>query len=545
VAKGFRSVDRAQQFLLPVDMRDWLPADHLVWFVLDAVEGLDLDAFGARHRLGGVGREAYDPQMLLALLIYAYAVGERSSRRIQRLCGTDVAFRVICAQDVPDHTTIARFRQAHVGRFAEVFAQVLRLCARAGMGRLGTVAVDGTKIAADAALSASHDADWFAAQARRITAQAAAVDAAEDAEFGADRRGDEAPPELADPRSRKARIAQILAELQAEQAEQQAGAAEQAAAAEQHLARLASEPVPGRCPAGVDPVAAARARLVRELAGRRAQVDAYAARLAAATAEGRRRGGRPVLDPLGGKRVKTALAALERALAKAATTNAAAAGKDGSAGRSKDGKVRAQRNLTDPDSRILPTRSGWVQGYNAQLAVSADHLILALTLTNSPNDCGQLLPMLDRVGRAAELINTERAAARAEPEKLGTALADAGYCTEENLTAPGPDRLIATGKGHCVVAEARTSPTTGPSPADATPIEAMHHRLRTPEGAALYKKRAATVETVNGHLKDRIGLRRFSLRGLDNCRGELTLAALVHNLRRLFTITRAVTTQAA
>jgi len=152
---------------------------------------------------------------------------------------------------------------------------------------------------------------------------------------------------------------------------EQAAAAEQAAQAEQHLARLAVEPVAGRDPAGMDPVAAARARLARELAARHAEIDAYAARLAAARGRGSR--GRPVLDPWGGKRVKTALGALERASAKAATTNTAA----GAAS-----KVRVQRNLTDSDSRILPTRAGWVQGYNAQL-FSADHLILAPELTNS------------------------------------------------------------------------------------------------------------------------------------------------------------------
>jgi transposase len=516
-------VDRDQQFLMAPDMREWLPAGHLVWFLLDVVEGLDLQVFRARHRLGGVGREAYDPRMLLALLIYGYAVGERSSRRIQRLCGTDVAFRVICASDVPDHTTIARFRQAHITAFENVFAQVLRLCARAGMGRVSTVAVDGTKIAANASIDASHDAAWFREQARKITAQAQTVDEAEDAEFGVGVRGDEVPPELADPRGRKTRIAQILAELAAEQATADAQAAEQAVQAEGHLARLAVEPVTGRDPAGVDPVVAARVRLGRRLAARQAEIGAYAARVAAAQAEGRRLPrGRQVTDPFGGKAVRKALAAVERALVKAAAAT------------TQDGKAKAPlRNLTDPDSRILPTRKGWVQGYNAQLAVSADYLILALMLTSNPADCGELVPMLERTEQAAELLNSERE----EPEELGTALADAGYCSEDNLTAPGPDRLIATGKGHRVAKQARDNPASGPPSEDASPVEAMRHRLRTPEGAALYKKRGATVEPVNGHLKDRIGLRRFSMRGMAACLGELTLAATVHNLRRMFVAT--------
>lgn len=200
-----------------------------------------------------------------------------------------------------------------------------------------------------------------------------------------------------------------------------------------------------------------------------------------------------------------------------------------------------QRNLTDPDSRILPTRQGWVQGYNAMLAVSADWLILALLLTNSPVDTGALVPMLQRIQRAAELINGERDT----PEPVGTALADAGFCSEDNLTADGPDRLIATGKAHQVQREAHTDPTNGPPPEDATPIEAMRHRLRTPEGAALDKQRAATVETVNGHLKDRIGLRTFTMRGLTACLGELNLAAAVHNLRRWYVMAGRQTAQPA
>ncbi|WP_233573686.1 transposase [Amycolatopsis panacis] len=520
-------------------MRDWLPEGHLVWFVLDMVAQLDLDTFRARHRLGGAGREAYDPGMLLALLIYGYAVGERSSRQIERLCSVDVAFRVICAQDTPDHTTIARFRTAHADLFEQVFAQVLGLCARAGMGRLGTVAIDGTKIAANASIDANHREGWFREQARKIAAEAEAADAAEDAEFGPGNRGDELPAELADPKTRAERIRRCLAELEAEQAERDAAAAGDAAKAEQYLARLEDQRVTGRAPGGVDPVAAAQARLAREMTARQAEIDAYAAAVAAAGAEGSRLPrGRRVADPLGGKRVKKALAGLERALRTAATQDTKT-GKDtttASAGSDADRAV-IRRNVTDPDSRILPTRGGWIQGYNAQLAVTGDWLILAVLLTNNPSDCAALIPMLNRTQQAAELVNGERDT----PQELGTVLADAGYCSEDNLTTPGPDRLIATGKAHQIAVTARTDPASGPPPEDATPAEAMRHRLRTPDGAALYKKRAATVEPVNGHLKDRVGLRRFSMRGLDACHGELNLAALTHNLRRMFTHTHTTT----
>jgi transposase len=530
VAKGFRPVDRDQQFLLPVNMRDWLPDGHLVWFVLDTVAQLDLGMFRARHRLGGAGREAYEPGMLLALLIYGYAVGERSSRRIERLCGVDVAFRVICAQDTPDHTTIARFRKAHADLFEQVFAQVLGLCARAGMGRLGTVAIDGTKIAANASIDANHGEGWFREQARKIAAEADAADAAEDAEFGPEARGDELPGELADPATRAERIRRCLSEIAAEQAEKDTASAAAEAKAEQHLARLAAGPVVGRDPGGVDPVAAAQARLAREVAARRGEIDAYAAAVGAARAAGRRLPrGRQVVDPFGGKGVKKALAALRRALA-AAARSGTTAGKDGT-----DGKV-VRRNVTDPDSRIMPTRKGWCQAYNAQFAVSADYLILALALTNNPADVGELKAMLAQVERAVEVINRERVVA----EEPGTALADAGYFSEDNLLPdvggePVFDLLIAPGKSRDLHHEAATNPAAGPPPEGASPVERMRHRLRTPEGAELYKKRGATVEPVNGHIKDRNRLRQFSMRGLAACLGELNLTASAHNVSRMFT----------
>jgi transposase len=199
---------------MPPDMCEWLPAEHLVWFVLATVEQLDTQVFHRRHPRAGPGRRAYDPDMLLGLLLYAYAVGERSSRRIETLCATDVAFRVVCAQDAPDHSTIARFRAAHEDAFAGLFTQVLLLCARAGMGRVGTVAVDGTKIAANASAGATRTEVWLRAQAEQIVAEAAQVDAGEDEQFG-EARGDELPPELADPHTRAARIRQCLDQIEA------------------------------------------------------------------------------------------------------------------------------------------------------------------------------------------------------------------------------------------------------------------------------------------------------------------------------------------
>lgn len=170
MARSYRPVIRDQEFLLPPNMADWLPEDHLVWFVLDVVDQLDTTVFHAGRRTGGVGRQGYDPDMLLALLVYAYAVGERSSRRIERLCVDHVAFRVLCGQDGPDHSTIARFRAEHEEGFADLFAQVLQLCAAAGMVKVGVVSIDGTKIAANASKGANRSRDAVREEARRIAA---------------------------------------------------------------------------------------------------------------------------------------------------------------------------------------------------------------------------------------------------------------------------------------------------------------------------------------------------------------------------------------
>src|SRR5215212_2196386 len=167
--------------LLPVDMREWLPPDHLVWFLLETIEALDTSALDRTRRRGGAGAAGYDPRMLLGLLIYAYCQGVRSSRQIERLCLTDVAFRVLCAQDGPDHTTIARFRAEGQEAFVDLFSQVLMIAARAGLGRFGTVAIDGTKIAANASIDANRGKDWLDRHAADMVAEADRTDRAEKA----------------------------------------------------------------------------------------------------------------------------------------------------------------------------------------------------------------------------------------------------------------------------------------------------------------------------------------------------------------------------
>lgn len=217
MAQRFISADREQDFLLPPSVRDWLPAGHLAWFVLDAVDELDLSAFYGAYRADGQGRPAHDPALMVALLMFSYAVGVRSSREIERRCVEDVATRVIAANLAPDHATIARFRARHAQSLADLFGQVLALCARAGLVRAGTIAVDGTKLRAHASLEANRTIEALREEARRIVDEAEAVDAREDELFG-ERRGDELPAELADPATRAGRIRRLLEELDAERA---------------------------------------------------------------------------------------------------------------------------------------------------------------------------------------------------------------------------------------------------------------------------------------------------------------------------------------
>jgi transposase len=221
MAQNFIVVDREQGWLMPPSVRDWLPDGHLAWFVLDAVERLDISPVVERYRSDGNGRPAHHPRMMVALLLYAYSVGELSSRRIERRCVEDVPFRVIAANQVPDHTTIARFRQRHAEALAGLFVQVLALCEKAGMVKVGRVAIDGTKMRANASLDANRRYPAIRAEIEKLLGQADAVDQAEDELYG-DARGDELPPELADPVSRRGRLERAARELEAEERERQA-----------------------------------------------------------------------------------------------------------------------------------------------------------------------------------------------------------------------------------------------------------------------------------------------------------------------------------
>lgn len=242
MAHNFISCDRDQQFLLPPSLNEWLPEGHLARFVVSVVGQLDLSAFYKRRRNDGWGRPAFDPAMMVALLLYAYCAGVRSSRQIERKCTEDIAFRFIAANETPDHATIARFRKDNRKALAELFTQGLRLCVEAGLVKLGVVALDGTKVKADAALSANRTRKTIEKEVEKILKEAEATDAQEDDALGKDRRGDELPEELADPTSRLARLKAAQRKLDQDDAERRADYEHKLARIEEHEAKTGKRP---------------------------------------------------------------------------------------------------------------------------------------------------------------------------------------------------------------------------------------------------------------------------------------------------------------
>ena len=536
MAKGYRPVARDQGFLLPPDMADWLGADHPVWLVIEVTaRHLDTSAAHAARRTGGPGAAGYDPDMLVALLTWAYAHRVVSSRQIERLCRTDVAFRVICGGGAgPDHVTIARFRAGLGAAAGDIFAGVLALCARLGMGQLGVVALDGTKIKASASAEANRTEDQLRKLAAEMIAAHAAADAAEDELYGPGARGDEVPPELAGPRSRSERITAALAGLEAERRAAQAERDTQASA---YLAGAAA----GTPPAGGVPkeagVAAAQIRLERAIAAQLAKIedwDRRAAEKIAATGAGL--SARRPRPPSEHNRVQRAAAKLGNARQRAAERDRAAAEKEKN--RKGPGPVR---NLTDPHSRLMPVRGGgFVQGYNAQLVTSQDGLIIATALTQDTTDTPWFEPMLRQAQNAAALITASRPPGppgepgAGQDEPIGLILADAGYLSEHNLTTPGPDRLIATGKNRKLQRTAQDPRRSGGA-ANGSAVKAMAARLATDEGIATYRHRAHIAETPNANIKHNNGFRQLSLRGKPRATTEWLLACTVHNLFKAIT----------
>jgi transposase len=533
MAKHYLPVERNQPFLLPPSVQEFIPEDDLAWFLVDAVTAMDTSAFHARARLGRAGRAGYDPDMLLTLLIYAYCLGQRSSRRIESLCVRDLGFKVVTGNRVIDHSTIAEFRAVHQAAITDLFAEVLLLCARSGLRQVGVVAVDGSKIAASASMDKTRqratliaERDRLAAEVEQMLAEAARTDAAQDALFGPDKRGDELPAALRHKSDRLARLRETLSQM--DQARAEHDAAEHG-------------PTPTGRPRRADKVARAQRKLDREIARR----DKRLALEESLGPHVRPGGIRPDYDA----RIAAARAELDAAIAETTgqqpgTDLALRPGADlvpASAAPGTDLALRpgcgvdhlphAARNgnATDPHSRMLKARRGFIQGYNGQVAAvrvqNGRRLVLAAAVTQDSGDVKQALPMM-----IAATANAEQAGLGIP----GRFAFDAGYFSEDNLTAPGPDRLIALTKNHIRIADLRANGyTTGAPPPDATPAEAMRHRLRTKNGADSYAQRAPTVEPVFGELKHGRGFRTFQRRGLTAVDSEWKLIHATGNLRVL------------
>ena len=425
MAKTFRPYDPDQLLLMPPALADWVPEDHLARFVSDVVDTLDLTAIEETYAEER-GYPPYHPQMMVKVLLYGYCTGIYSSRRIARQLTDSVAFRFLAAGNQPDFRTVSEFRKRHGGALTGLFQQVLRLCRRAGLVKLGQVAVDGTKIKANAS---KHKAMSYrrmqevdaalAAEVAELLRRAEAADRAEDARYGTDPRGDELPAELARRESRLAKIREAKAALEAD-----------------------------------------------------------------------------------------------------ARTQAQADGKPPDDARPPD---KAQRNFTDPESKIQKTSDGFIQGYNAQVAVDATaQVIVAQHVTAASPDAEQLQPAVQALVRGL----------RRRPRVV---LADAGYWSEANvvtLQRRGIEPLIATGRRKHSDPLARAP--RGRPPAGLTVKQRMARTLATLRGHALYARRKAIVEPPFGQIKHARGFRQFLRRGLRAVGEEWALICTSHNLLKLY-----------
>lgn len=442
--RTFRHYDRDQLILLPPALQEWLPEGHLSGCVAELVDALDLSEIFSYYGGPARGTVPFDPRMLTTVTIYAYCIGVFSSRKINRKLEEDVAFRVLAANQRPDFRTISDFRKVHLKALSGLFKQVFEMCRKAGIVKLGNVAVDGTKIQAAASKHKAMSYDRMEKEEARLTAeieamlkQAQATDEQEDAEYG-DRRGDELPAEMAFRESRRKKIQEAKAALELE-------AKEKAEAAKREIE-------------------------AREKEGKQAD---------------------PKLKKL-----------------------------------SEIPGPKAQRNFTDPESRIMPSstyKGSFVQGYNCQAAVDGEsQIIVAADVTQETNDKKQAAPMLEQV-----IENTGAA-----PKNV---LMDSGYFSEENmgkLDKPGmkvfmpPDR-----KEH---GKKTPAAPRGRIPGTLSVADRMRRKLQTKIGRAIYAKRKEIVEPVFGQIKQARGFRQFLLRGMKKVKGEWTLICTTHNILKLW-----------
>ena len=506
--KTFRPWQPGQTSLLPPSPSDWLTADHQVYFLLDLVDVLDLSAIVIPAQAKDPrGEKGFDPRMMTLLLLYAYCVGTVSSRRIERACYEDLAFRVLTANQQPDHSRISEFRRRNLEALSDLFVQILRLCQEAGMVSLGHVALDGTKVQANASKhkAMSHERMLKAEaqlekEIRELMHRAEILDAQEDGKYGKGKLGSDLPKELQRRENRLKKIKQARQALEAEAAAAAArDRAKQAAAAEAAVADAEKTD------------AEDGEQKLREKAAKAKEKAEAARELAIEKAN------EAGVEPQG----------LEPQPADAMPYRGLAHRADGSP------TPAAQRNFTDPDSHIVKSDGNVLQGYNCQAAVDGDHqVIVAMGVSNQPPDVEHLVPMLERT-----IANTSQV-----PE---TFIADAGYWSEDNAKAceeRGVDPHIATGRQPH---GKPPPPIYGPIPKDLDAKGRMARKLRKKKGKEIYAKRKTIVEPVFGQTKEGRGLRRFLLRGLEKVNGEWQLWGATHNLNKLWRYLKQQTQQQA
>jgi transposase len=441
MAKVYRPYFPEQDFLLPPSPREWLAEDHLSYFVSDLIDQLDLSVIEQHYEREERGYPPYHPRMMTKVLVYGYCVGVFSSRRLEKRLVEDIGFRVLAAGNEPDFRTISEFRRIHLKALEGLFEQVLRMALKLGAMRLGRVAIDGTKMKANASKHKAmsyrrmmEEEQRLGDEARRLLSEAEQVDKGEDKRYGRTSRGDELPAELARREERLKRIAAAKLEL-----EQRA----RAEADQKHKPEGKGNNHPGSSAGG----------------------------------------GAADAKP----------------------------------------KANAQHNFTDPDSRIMKGPDGFVQSYNAQIAVEPVlQLIVGQAVTQQANDRQQLLPMIDKVKQQSG-------------QRVDEVLADSGYCSEENLRAAAKkkvDLYVATGKQKHN--QKPQSCPRGRIAKSATLVDRMKRKLMTRAGRAIYAGRKTIVEPVFGQIKQAQGFRQFLLRGVEKVRGEWALVCASHNMLKLY-----------
>jgi len=449
MSKTYRRYDPDQIFLLPPNIRDWLPEGHLALFVSDCVDQLDLSEIFAYYERSDRGNPPYHPAMMTKVLLYAYCIGVPSSRRIAKALNEDVAFRVLGAANFPDFRTVSDFRRIHLESLKGLFVQVLELCKEAGLVKLGIVSLDGTKVKGNASIDKnrtyehlSKEEEELQAMVQKLLEEAQETDDEEDRIYGREKRGDELPREFRKRKDRLERIQKAKKDLEQRQQEKRREYEKKLSERERHEKETGKK-LRGRKPKPVDEA--------------------------------------PDND--------------------------------------------TKRNTTDPDSRIMKTRKGYVQGYNAQIVVDChSQVILAADVTQEENDLHQLAPMMEQVEK-----NTGR-----KPVK-GTM--DAGYWCEDEMKQVHEeiDLYIATTKDWKQrKALGVQPPPRGRIPKDITTRDRMERKLRTKRGKAIYKQRATTVEPAIGQIKDARGFTEFLLRGTEKVKGEWSLICITHNILKLW-----------